>query len=340
MRNKKRLASVIAGMGALVFALCQQPFMHVYFENVKGRQGPEAMPVFNQQGSAAQVSLKDKATAQERMDAIRREAARLHIPPIDAKLDRVWKAIPGYNGREVDVDRSFQLSKDWIPGQKLPLVFREIPPKITLDDLGAHPIYKGNPNKPMVSLMINVAWGNEFIPGMLETLERENVKATFFLDGKWLSKNVEMAKVIASKGHEMSNHAYSHKNMSGLGRAEAIQEIVKTENLLKEHLGVENKLFAPPSGDFNQQTVKIAAELNLRTVLWTIDTVDWKKPSPQTIITKIANRLEPGAMILMHPTESASLSLPEMIREIKSRDLVLGTVSELLSTDRVPENES
>lgn len=333
MSANKRLASVIAGIGTVIFALFQMPFMQDYFDHVKGKAGPEAIPVFGQ----LNAKPKDKATPEERLEAVRREAARLYIPPIDAKLDRVWKAIPGYNGREVDVERTLQLSKDWIPGQKLPLVFREIPPKVSLDDLGAQPIYKGNPNKPMVALMINVAWGNEFIPGMLETLEQENVKATFFLDGSWLSKNVEIAKQIASKGHEMSNHAYSHKNMSQLGREQAIQEISKTEKLLKEHLGVENKLFAPPSGDFNQQTVKIAAELNLKTVLWTIDTVDWKKPSPQTILTRIANRLEPGAMILMHPTESASRSLEGMIKEIKGRGLVLGTVSELLSSDRVPD---
>nr|WP_313780651.1 polysaccharide deacetylase family protein [Paenibacillus larvae] len=40
----------------------------------------------------------------------------------------------------------------------------------------------------MAALMINVAWGNEFLPGMLETLRKENVKATFFLDGSWLKK--------------------------------------------------------------------------------------------------------------------------------------------------------
>jgi probable sporulation protein (polysaccharide deacetylase family) len=205
-----------------------------------------------------------------------------------------------------------------------------------LDDLGAQPIYKGNPNKRMVALMINVAWGNEFIGPMLDILDRENVKATFFFDGSWLSKNVDTAKGIQQRGHELSNHAYSHKNMSTLGRQESINEIDKTQKLLKEQLGVDNPLFAPPSGDFNQQTVQIAHEMGLKTILWTLDTVDWMKPSSESIVRKVAARVEPGTMILMHPTESSSGALEGMIRVIKEKDLALGTVSQVISSNRVP----
>lgn len=101
----------------------------------------------------------------------------------------------------------------------------------------------------------------------------------FFLDGSWLSKNVELAKEIQKRGHEMSNHAYSHPNMSRLSAERAKLEISKTQDLLHKTLGVENRWFAPPSGDFNQKTVDIASSMGLQTVLWTVDTVDWRKPS-------------------------------------------------------------
>ncbi|MDF2963680.1 MAG: polysaccharide deacetylase [Paenibacillus sp.] len=274
------------------------------------------------------------------LEKIMSEAEKRKIAPINARLDRVWKAIPGYNGVEVDIEKSLALTLErQTPGQ-LHLILKEVPPAIGIEQLGSHPIYKGNPGKPMVSLMINVAWGEEFLPKMLSVLEKENVHATFFFDGSWLKKNIPTAQIIKEKGHELSNHAYSHKDMSKLSRDQAYSEINKTQQLLEKELGVNNVLFAPPSGDFNQATVDIARELKLKTILWTLDTVDWQKPAPSTIVQKIAARVEPGSLILMHPTTSSSEALERMIKVIKNKGLRLGTVSELISTERIPEVES
>ncbi|GGG11982.1 polysaccharide deacetylase family protein [Paenibacillus abyssi] len=272
-------------------------------------------------------------------EQILQEAAKRRIPPVDAKVDRVWKAIPGYNGLEVDVEKTYRIAKSAPLHEPIRYIYREVPPAVSLEDLGPHPIYKGNPDKKMAALMINVAWGNEYLEPMLNVLDQERVKATFFFDGSWLKRNVETAKLIQSRGHEMSNHAYSHPDMSKLSRSSAYQQIAKTEALLQESLKVNNQWFAPPSGDFNQMTVEVAAEQGLKTVLWTLDTVDWQKPSPEWIIRKIRLRIEPGALILMHPTSSASQALPGIIREIKNKGLALGTVSETLSETRVPAVE-
>ncbi|AIQ69375.1 polysaccharide deacetylase family protein [Paenibacillus graminis] len=267
--------------------------------------------------------------------SIESKAAKLNSPPVDATVDRVWKAIPGYNGLEVDVEATYRKAKLKGPNAGLKLLYRQIKPGVSLDDLGAQPIYRGNPAKPMVSLMINVAWGNEYIIPMLDILDQEKVKVTFFLDGSWLSRNKELAEEMLKRGHEMENHAYTHPNMSTLSRARATAEIQKTQNLLKESLGVTNIWFAPPSGDFDQETVDIAASLGLKTVLWTLDTVDWRNPSPDSIISKISSKAEPGTLILMHPTASSSQALRGMIRGIKAKGLQLGTVSQTLSAERV-----
>lgn len=270
-------------------------------------------------------------------DRIVQEAEAKRLDPIDAREDRVWKAIPGLNGREVDVDRTFAAAvKKDLPGP-LPFVYREIPAKVTLDDLRPLPIYKGNPRKPMVSLMINVAWKEENLPGMLQTLRDENVKATFFFLGSWLKEHPEEAKAIAADGHELANHAYWHRTpLSQLSDAAVRKEIEDTQRLIKETLGVENRLFAPPSGDFNERTVRVAHELGLRTILWTLDTVDWKGPSPESIVRKVQANIEPGSLILMHPTESASGALKGIIEAAKRKGLALGTVSETISPKLVP----
>ncbi|AZK47744.1 polysaccharide deacetylase family protein [Paenibacillus lentus] len=271
----------------------------------------------------------------ELMKIIREEAAKRREEPIDAVIDRVWKAIPGYNGLEVDVDKTYQHAKELPRGSDIPYQYRETKPRVDLEDLAAEPIYRGNPNKPMVALMINVAWGNEYIKPMLDTLDEAKVKATFFLDGSWLKKNVELAKEIQKRGHQLENHAYSHPNMSELDDDRARMEISKTKDLLKSELGVDNRWFAPPSGDFDARTVRQAADYGLKTVLWTLDTVDWRKPLPSSIVQKISNNVTPGTLILMHPTDSSSRALKEMIEVIRKKGLVLGTVEETLSSDRV-----
>ncbi|QYR24171.1 polysaccharide deacetylase family protein [Paenibacillus sp. sptzw28] len=268
-------------------------------------------------------------------ETIEKEAVKRRIAPIDARMDRIWKAIPGYNGLEIDVEQTYRLMRDAPEHAPIRYVYREVPPTIGLDELGPEPIYKGNPNKPMVALMINVAWGNEYLESMLKTLEKENVKATFFLDGSWLKKNTDAARLIQSFGHELSNHAYSHPDMSKLDRQSAYNQIAKTEALLKSTLGVSNKWFAPPSGDFNKTTIEVAAEQGLKTVLWTLDTVDWQHPQAASIVRKIRTRVEPGSLILMHPTDSSSEALPGMIAAIKQKGLSLGTVSETLSSKRI-----
>lgn len=119
-------------------------------------------------------------TRSQALAYLRAEAEKRNVPAVNAKIDPVWKALPGYNGIEVDIDRSLAAAEAQSFRQPLPIVLREVPPQIGLDQLGPHPIYKGNPHKRMVGLMINVAWGDEYITPMLNTLEKEGVRATFF----------------------------------------------------------------------------------------------------------------------------------------------------------------
>ncbi|MBD2870687.1 polysaccharide deacetylase family protein [Paenibacillus arenilitoris] len=284
----------------------------------------------------AMRSAHDESERQRLLAEITGEAEKRRIAPENARIDRVWKAIPGYNGLEVDIDKTLQEALAAPGVSPIRYFFKEVEPAIQLKDLGPIPIYRGNPNKKMISLMINVAWGNEYIDFILSTLKREQVKATFFLDGSWLKKNPDVAKQIQADGHEMSNHAYSHPDMKTLGRQAAHSQIARTEDLLKSVLNVDNKWFAPPSGSYSQATVQIAEEQGLKTVLWTIDTIDWQKPPADTVLRRISAKLEPGALILMHPTATTRDSIGGIIQTAKARGYAIGTVSETLSSSRVP----
>jgi probable sporulation protein (polysaccharide deacetylase family) len=271
------------------------------------------------------VRLESETTAtislhsREQWERLAQETAQA---PVDARLDRVWQAIPGYNGIALDLEKSMRANKP---------IYVEKAPKISLRDLGAHPIYRGNPHKPAVAFMVNVAWGNEYLSTMLDIFREHGIHSTFFLDGSWLKKNREWAARILNEGHELANHGYSHRNMSRLSEAEIEQELLRTEEQLQAVGVFQNRLFAPPSGDFDRRTVEIAARHQLFTVLWTVDTVDWRNPPATQIVNKITRALAPGTLVLMHPTKSSVAALPDMIRAAMQKKLKPMTVSQLLS---------
>jgi peptidoglycan-N-acetylglucosamine deacetylase len=267
--------------------------------------------------------------------SIMKNASTYEIPPSDAKIDRVWKAIPGYNGLKVDINASYKkMEKKGIFDDKK-LVFKQTPPMVHLKDLPPTPIYKGHPDKPMVSFIINVAWGNEYLSDMLATLKNHNISATFFLEGNWVKNNPELAKMIASSGNEVGNHSFTHPDMKKLTASMAREQMVKTNEVIEAVTGEKCKWFAPPSGSYRDETVKVAAELKMKTVMWTVDTIDWQKPSPDTLINRVITKIDNGSIVLMHPTESTAKSLDRLIMLIEKKNLKIGKVTELMSEERI-----
>ncbi|MBA4494380.1 polysaccharide deacetylase family protein [Paenactinomyces guangxiensis] len=316
-----RVAGLVLSAVFVVF-LVQSPPVASYVTSVKEHN---SVPAFFQTDEASLIREK-----------VKKEAAKRYIKPIDARIDRVWKAIPGLNGRKVDVEATVEKTIKQKNKNEIAWVYREIPPQKSLDDLGAQPIYRGNEQKKAAAIMVNVAWGTEYLPAMLDILAKEKVKATFFLDGSWLSKHPEEAKKILRAGHEIGNHAYSHPLMSQISRERIIREITRTQKLIQDTLHVQSRWFAPPAGDFSRQVLEAAQEQRMKTVLWTVDTVDWRKSStPEMMVSRIEKNIGPGHLILTHPTDRTVKALPQIIRTVKRKGIKLGTVGDVLSSKRL-----
>ncbi|WP_139364899.1 polysaccharide deacetylase family protein [Sutcliffiella halmapala] len=266
---------------------------------------------------------------------ISEKAADYEVAPQDAIIDKVWKAQPGLNGLKVDIQKSYEnMKKNGVFDEKK-LILEQTPPNVHLEDLPPSPVYRGHPDKQMAAFLINVAWGNEHIPGMLETLKKHGVQATFFLEGRWVKENPSIAKMIVEAGHEVGNHSYTHPNMKTLGSGAVREQLVKTNEVIEAITGNNVTWFAPPSGSYRDEVVEIAHELQLGTIMWSVDTIDWQKPEPAVLINRVMEKIHPGAMVLMHPTLSTAQSLDSLITSIKDKGLELGTVSSLLSEERI-----
>lgn len=251
----------------------------------------------------------------------------------DAYIDRVWKKTPGRNGKEINVEKSYQKMKDDGSFKEELLVYKKISPTISLEDLPAAPIYRGHPEKDMVAFNINVSWGAEYIPSILETLKENKVKANFFIEGKWARENHELVKMIYEENHLIGNHAYSHPDMARLNTTEITNEISKTNEIISAIVDEDITYFSPPSGSFTNEVVEIAHELKMQTILWTVDTIDWKNPSVSVMINRVSQSVHPGAMILMHPTEVIAEGLNELI-DLLSVNYRIGRLDSLLDENR------
>ncbi|ATO36402.1 polysaccharide deacetylase family protein [Geobacillus thermodenitrificans] len=282
----------------------------------------------------AAVKKRDKL-----YETIAKQAKQYEIPAQDAVIDKVWKATPGYNGLAVDIDASYKNMKKTGTFDERKLVFRQVSPRIHLDDLPPAPIYRGHPDKPMVSFLINVAWGEEYIPDMLETLKKHDVKATFFLEGRWVKNHPEMAKMIADAGHEIGNHSYSHKDLKTLSNADIRRELEKTNEVIEAVTAVKCKWFAPPGGSYRDEVVEIAAKLRMKTIMWSVDTIDWQKPSPSVIVKRVTSKVHPGAMILMHPTMPTAAALDELIVSIQRQGYAIGSLTALFDEKRLAKKQ-
>ena len=196
-------------------------------------------------------------------------------------------------------------------------------------------IYSGDTSQNKVSFMINVYWGSEYIEDMLDVFDLYNVKTTFFVGGSWFAKNVELAQEIYSRGHEIGNHGYNHKDHDKINFQQNYDEIHKTHLLVSANLGIEMNLFAPPSGAFSDTTIEVASSLKYKTIMWTHDTIDWRDKDTDLIIKRATKNLSNGDLILMHPTKNTLEALNSILAYAENNGFEPTTVSQVVGNIKI-----
>ena len=194
--------------------------------------------------------------------------------------------------------------------------------------------YQGNIDEKIIAFACNVDWGNENIPNMLEIFKKNDIKITYFVTGKWAEKNKEILRMIYNDNHEIGNHGYSHVDYDKLSYNENKEGIIKTHNIIKETLNIDSKYFAPPSGAYNDNTVKATKDLGYELIMWSIDTIDWRKDSTKDVIIKrVIPKIHNSAIVLMHPTEETVKALPEIINYLYQNGYKIGTISDVIKNN-------
>ncbi|HIY45437.1 MAG TPA: polysaccharide deacetylase family protein [Candidatus Borkfalkia excrementipullorum] len=191
--------------------------------------------------------------------------------------------------------------------------------------------YSGNTDSKYVSVMINVYWGTEYIPAMLDVLDEYGAKATFFVGGSWADDHTETLREIVRCGHELGNHGYFHKDQDKLNYEKNAEEIRLCGELVERLTDVKMNLFAPPSGAYSENTVDAAEELGYKVILWSKDTVDWRDRDQTLIYRRATENVAGGDLVLMHPTAETASALPSILDYYKKQELQVVPVSENIS---------
>ena len=182
-----------------------------------------------------------------------------------------------------------------------------------------------------------------YTPQVLEVLEHEHVKATFFVIGKMIRYFGQAAVREIEDGDVIGDHTETHPMLAHLSAHDQYEELF--EQILRVELigGRRPVLFRPPYGSFNATTLRELAKLHLLMVLWSVDTEDYLQPGVSAIVQSALEGAHPGAIILMHDaggTRTQTIeALPLVIKGLREKGYDLVTIPKLLLDDPPPAGQ-
>jgi polysaccharide deacetylase family sporulation protein PdaB len=203
------------------------------------------------------------------------------------------------------------------------------------------PIYAAKTGQKVAALTFDISWGNKMAPKVLDVLKQENLKATFFLSGPWAKNHEELVLRIKNEGHEIESHGQAHVDLNTLGRAGAARNVSDAHAILEQLTGKAPSYIRPPNGAFDKNSVQGAKDANYATVIWSVDSLDWKNPGVDTIIRRSTKLIHPGAIILMHASDSCKQTdqaLPTVIRSLREQGYQLVLLDPLIRQHGVDDN--
>ena len=202
------------------------------------------------------------------------------------------------------------------------------------DNLRKVPIYNVQTEEKRVAISFDAAWGADKTEKIMEILQEYDANATFFLVGFWSEKYPELVKQIHENGFEIGTHSNTHPDMTKLNKEQIKLELEQSIAKMKEAADVEVELFRAPYGAYNNDVIEVAESMNLQTIQWDVDSLDWKGLSGGEIATRILNRIKPGSIILCHNNSDHILdALPIILDRLKLQGYTVGCIGDLVYKD-------
>lgn len=193
------------------------------------------------------------------------------------------------------------------------------------------PIYSVERDDNKISISFDCAYGAEYTKQLLDILDEYNVKCTFFCVEFWAEKYPDMVKEISKRGHEIGTHSKTHPKMSTISEEKIKEELTSSVDKIESITGVKVELFRPPFGDYNNTLIKVANSLNLYTIQWDVDSIDWKDISAKQITERVVKKTKSGSIILCHNNAlHTAEALPYILSNLKEKGYEFVTIGSLI----------
>ncbi|MBZ5720613.1 MAG: polysaccharide deacetylase family protein [Acidobacteriia bacterium] len=177
---------------------------------------------------------------------------------------------------------------------------------------------------------------------LMEVLAKHEVRATFFLIGRYVEQRPDIVRELVKAGHVVGNHTFTHPLLIFQPAAEIRTQLENCERALTGAVGEHSNLFRPPFGGRRPAVMRIVRERGLVPVMWNVTGYDWSAPSVEHIERKVTSQVRGGDVILLHDgghlvfgadRSSTVVATDRLIARYKAEGCQFVTIPEMMQKD-------
>jgi len=174
------------------------------------------------------------------------------------------------------------------------------------------------------------------VPGVtdriLDELKQRGGRATFFMIGERIAAAPELARRVIAEGHEIGNHTYTHPKLTELPPMRVEEEIQRTQDAIREVLGLQPAWFRPPYLAFRDNLAPFVTTRGMRIVHGNVDPADWSRPGEEKILEAITRDTKAGSIIICHDfCEQTANAMGTILDKLLAAGLTPVTLSTLMA---------
>lgn len=306
MNPKKR--NIMAGIGIAAFVLISLGLLQHFGHPMKKDSG------FNQNGKAG-LETEEKTESSEKESDTESKPKQERVIVENTDYDSMDNTLYSWWFKRNDNHEKSGCQKDF--------------------DITQYQAYYTVPvSEKKIYITFDCGYENGYTADILDTLKEEQVPAAFFVTQTFIRDNVELTKRMKEEGHLVCNHTVTHPCMPEKSISQQQDELLKSEQFMKEATGYEMDLFfRPPKGEYSKRTLQMAKDLGYTTIFWSMAYLDYdvnNQPSSQHVVEHFEKYYHPGAIPLMHNVSVANRdALKQVIQNLKKEGYSFGTLYDL-----------
>src|SRR6516165_10898099 len=174
---------------------------------------------------------------------------------------------------------------------------------------------------PYIAMTFDDGPSATLTPKLLDVLAAHHIKATFFVLGEMIAEHPEILARAAQEGHEIASHSWSHPNLAKMSQEGVRSQLQRTDDEIKSVTGKRPTLFRPPYGSITEREKRwIHDEFGYDIILWDVDPLDWKRPGPAVVRSRILKETRPGSIVLSHDIHPGTIeAMPSTFDQLEAK---------------------